>query len=86
MLQSYIYIFFLDNPAVIVQILVAIEHVYSLNIPHRDLKPQNIVLNKKKSVIKMGFLKSYQARSPPLRWLVLRSDWSEDYPNHAPYR
>ena len=37
-----------------VQILVAIQHVHSLNILHRDLKPQNIMLNKKRSVVKIG--------------------------------
>ena len=37
-----------------VQILVAIQHVHSLNILHRDLKTQNIMLNKKRSVVKIG--------------------------------
>lgn len=36
------------------QILVAIQHVHSLNILHRDLKPQNIMLNKKRTVVKIG--------------------------------
>jgi NIMA (never in mitosis gene a)-related kinase len=37
-----------------VQLLVAIEHIHSLNILHRDLKTQNIMLNKKKTVLKIG--------------------------------
>jgi NIMA (never in mitosis gene a)-related kinase len=37
-----------------VQTLVAIEHVHLMNILHRDLKPQNIMLNKKRTVVKIG--------------------------------
>ena len=36
------------------QILVALEHVHSHNIMHRDLKTQNIMLCKKKKVVKIG--------------------------------
>ncbi len=36
------------------QVLVAIEHIHSQNILHRDLKPQNIMLNKKRTVVKIG--------------------------------
>ena len=36
------------------QLLVAIEHIHSLNILHRDLKTQNIMLNKKRTVLKIG--------------------------------
>ena len=36
------------------QILVAIEHVHSRNILHRDLKTQNIMLNKTRTVVKIG--------------------------------
>ena len=36
------------------QLVVAIQHVHSLNILHRDLKTQNIMLNHKKTVLKMG--------------------------------
>ena len=37
-----------------VQLLVAIEHIHSQNILHRDLKTQNIMLNKKRTVLKIG--------------------------------
>ena len=36
------------------QTLVALEHVHSRNILHRDLKTQNIMLCKKKKVVKIG--------------------------------
>ena len=37
-----------------VQLLVAIEYVHSLNILHRDLKTQNVLLNRKRTVLKIG--------------------------------
>ena len=37
-----------------VQLLVAIEHVHSLNILHRDLKTQNVLMNRKRTVLKIG--------------------------------
>ena len=36
------------------QLLVAIEHVHSQKILHRDLKTQNILMNKKRTVLKIG--------------------------------
>ena len=37
-----------------VQLLLAIEHVHSLNILHRDLKTQNVLMNRKRTVLKIG--------------------------------
>ena len=37
-----------------VQILLALQHVHKRNILHRDLKTQNILLNRKKRVVKIG--------------------------------
>lgn len=37
-----------------VQILLAIHHVHQRNILHRDLKTQNILLNKTRKVVKIG--------------------------------
>ena len=37
-----------------VQLLVAIEHVHSFNILHRDLKTQNVMMNRKRNVLKIG--------------------------------
>ena len=37
-----------------VQILLAIHHVHQQNILHRDLKTQNILLNKTRKVVKIG--------------------------------
>lgn len=37
-----------------VQMLLALQHVHSKQILHRDLKAQNILLNKRKKVIKIG--------------------------------
>lgn len=36
------------------QLLVAIDHVHSLNILHRDLKTQNVMMNRTRSVLKIG--------------------------------
>lgn len=36
-----------------VQILIALQHVHRENILHRDLKTQNILLNKKRKVVKI---------------------------------
>jgi NIMA (never in mitosis gene a)-related kinase len=36
-----------------VQILIALQHVHKENILHRDLKTQNILLNKKRKVVKI---------------------------------
>ena len=36
------------------QLVVALYHVHSLHILHRDLKTQNIMLNKRRNVIKVG--------------------------------
>lgn len=37
-----------------VQLLVAIEHVHLLNILHRDLKTQNVMMNRKRNILKIG--------------------------------
>lgn len=37
-----------------VQILLSLQHVHSRNILHRDLKTQNIMLCKKRKVVKVG--------------------------------
>lgn len=37
-----------------VQILLAIHHVHQRNILHRDLKTQNILLNKTRKIVKIG--------------------------------
>jgi NIMA (never in mitosis gene a)-related kinase len=37
-----------------VQLLVAIEHVHSQNILHRDLKTRNVLMNKQRTVLKIG--------------------------------
>ena len=36
------------------QMLLSLQHVHSKQILHRDLKTQNILLNKKKEAVKIG--------------------------------
>ena len=36
------------------QILISLQHIHALNIMHRDLKTQNIMLTRKRNVIKVG--------------------------------
>ncbi|PAV71159.1 hypothetical protein WR25_07354 isoform F [Diploscapter pachys] len=48
------------------QILIALNHMHSKQIVHRDLKPQNILLNRKKTMIKLsdfGISKELSTRS-----------------------
>ena len=37
-----------------IQILLSLQHVHSKQILHRDLKTQNILLNKDRDVVKIG--------------------------------
>ena len=37
-----------------VQLVVAIDHVHRLKILHRDLKTQNIMMNRKRTILKIG--------------------------------
>ena len=39
---------------IFVQMLISLQHVHSKQILHRDLKTQNILLNKTKAVVKIG--------------------------------
>ena len=37
-----------------IQILVALDHMHSKHIVHRDLKPQNILMNRKRTILKLS--------------------------------
>ncbi|EPB71815.1 hypothetical protein ANCCEY_09095 [Ancylostoma ceylanicum] len=48
------------------QILIALNHIHSKQIVHRDLKTQNILLNRKKTLVKLsdfGISKELTTRS-----------------------
>ena len=43
-----------DILRIFVQMLISLQHVHSKQILHRDLKTQNILLNKNKTIVKIG--------------------------------
>lgn len=39
---------------IFLKILIALNHMHQKNIVHRDLKPQNILMNRRKTVLKLS--------------------------------